>query len=152
MRFFVNCTADRFASEDLVQNTFEKMVKYRKNYRGRGSFKAWLFSIARNVLKDSFRKNSRSRLTTLEDQDPIHDAPGVEEAVIAQDRQRMLRLAMDQLSPEKREMLTLVKLEGMKYREVAEIFDIKESTLKVNIFRILKQLKKNIEALQAQGY
>ena len=44
-------------SEDLVQNVFVRMLKYKHTYTGDGSFLAWMFSTARNVNNDFFKKN-----------------------------------------------------------------------------------------------
>ena len=62
----------------------------------------------------------------------------------------MLHDAIRRLSPEKREILSLIKLEGMKYKEVAARFGVKESTLKVKVFRIMKELKDHLIALESQ--
>src|SRR5258707_5599648 len=48
------------ASDDLVQNVFFRMLKYRKNFDGTGSFKTWMYHLARNVLRDQLKKDSRT--------------------------------------------------------------------------------------------
>jgi len=50
--YFYNCSRKVAISEDMVQATFEKFIKYRKNYQGKGTVKSWLFSIARNIYID----------------------------------------------------------------------------------------------------
>ena len=152
LAFFINCTGDANRSEDLVQLTFEKMVKYRSNYRGQGSFKSWLFSIARNVLKDFYRRSGKQRIQSLENVDQVDESSTAVEILIENDQKRLLRKAMAKLSAEKRETLALIKLDGMKYREVAELYQMKESTLKVNVFRTMKELKGHLETLMAQDY
>ena len=52
--FFLRMTGDRAASEDLVQEVFVRMLKYRKSFRERGEFSAWMFALARNVSADYF--------------------------------------------------------------------------------------------------
>jgi DNA-directed RNA polymerase specialized sigma24 family protein len=61
--FFYGMNRDAELSEDLVQNVFYRILKYRYLFRGDGDFKTWMFHIARNVNHDNFRKNKiRQRL------------------------------------------------------------------------------------------
>lgn len=55
--FFYGLNRDQELSEDLVQNTFLRILKYRHLFRGDGDFKTWMFHIARNVSHDQYRKN-----------------------------------------------------------------------------------------------
>ena len=55
--FFTGMVRDRELSEDLLQNTFVRILKYRHLFRGDGDFRTWMFHIARNVKNDHFRKN-----------------------------------------------------------------------------------------------
>ena len=55
--FFYGLSRDRDLSEDLVQNTFFRILKYRHLFRGEGDFKTWMFHIARNVNNDHYRKD-----------------------------------------------------------------------------------------------
>lgn len=153
--FFFNCTQERSLSEDLVQLTFEKMIRYRLNYSGKGSFKSWLFSIARNVLKDAWSQQGRlTHQRSLKGSDEyIQDgSPSVEDHLISQDRQGILQAAIDQLPPDKKELLILIKIEGKKYKEVAQIYQMSESALKVRLFRVMKELKAKMERIQARHH
>jgi len=55
--FFYGMTRDSELSEDLIQNVFFRILKYRYLFRGEGDFKTWMFHIARNVSHDHFKKN-----------------------------------------------------------------------------------------------
>src|SRR3977135_1377557 len=54
--YFVRINGNRDLSEDLVQDVFFRMLKYRKTYRPEHSFTAWMYHIARNTHVDSMRK------------------------------------------------------------------------------------------------
>src|SRR5687767_15879776 len=54
--FLARVTGDRTAAEDLVQDVFVRILKYRATYRDGGSFETWLFRIARNARADHFRR------------------------------------------------------------------------------------------------
>lgn len=150
--FFYNCTGDRPGSEDLVQLTFEKMIKYRKNYRGTGTLKSWLFSIARNAVKDDWKKKEKHQSQDLEHSAYrlADDTATGEERMIKNEKTALLHQAMALLPQEKRELLALVKLNGKKYREVAEIYGLKESALKVKVFRIMNELRASVGKIRAQ--
>ncbi len=149
--YFFNCSRKVTMSEDLVQATFEKFIKYRKNYTGKGSVKSWLFSIARNAYIDEYNRKKKYGSNELHEKLIIADpSSGSEEIMIQSERYELLHRAMNLLSAEERELLSLVKLNGNKYHEVAKQFDLNESTLKVKIFRIMNRLKKYMVEIKAK--
>ena len=54
--FFLRLTGNRGVSEDLVQDVFMRILKYRKTYRGQSKFTVWMYQIARNAHIDHLRK------------------------------------------------------------------------------------------------
>ena len=150
--YFYNNTRDSISSEDLVQITFEKVLKYRNKFSATGSFRSWIFSIARNAFFDAYKKRSRFMTDQLDEVEYriVDDQKTRETEFIDDENVAMLHDAIRRLSPEKREILSLIKLEGMKYKEVAARFGVKESTLKVKVFRIMKELKDHLIALESQ--
>ena len=58
--FFYYMTGRRESSEDMVQNVFFRMLKYRHTFSGEGEFRTWMYHLGRNVLKDFLKKNKRS--------------------------------------------------------------------------------------------
>lgn len=140
--FFFQMTRDSAWSEDLVQVVFYKMLKYNKQYNGTGSFKSWMFTIARNVLTDGFRKkNKKATLNIGTSENSIVEGKEADHAVITQEKQELLTSALNRLDDETKELIIMVKLNEMKYREVAEILKMNESTIKVKVFRGIKQLQ-----------
>ena len=150
--YFFNSSRKVAMSEDLVQATFEKFIKYRKNYQGKGTVKSWLFSIARNTFIDEYnRRKKQSSNEIKEDSLSIADlSMGIEEIMIQSERYKLLQHAMNLLTAEERELLSLVKLKGEMYKDVAQQFDMNESTLKVKIFRIMNRLKKYMIEIKAK--
>ena len=140
--FFNQVTSDRVLSEDLVQNVFYRIIKYRRQYGGTGSFKAWMFAIARNVVADEFRKKGIKHWETIEDyQESISDKESTLTQIYDQEKNQLLQHALNRLDSEKKELLVLVKLNGMKYKEVAHMMQMNESTVKVKVFRAIKELQ-----------
>lgn len=141
--FFFRLTNDAATSEDLVQNVFVRMLKYRKSYSETGSFEAWAFHIARNVHKDHFRKNKRYQwqesMTDWEAH--LKDTDTREYKMQKSDELNNLERALQALPPEKRELIELTRIQKLKYDQVATLLGISESALKVRVHRTLKELR-----------
>ena len=140
--FFYGMNKDQELSEDLVQNTFLRILRYRHLFRGDGDFKTWMFHIARNVSHDHYRKNkikSKERLENWEGR-LGHDENRFTEMRQAEEKE-MLVMAMEKLSEEKREVLLLSKYQERKYKEIGEILGCSEGAVKVKVFRALEELR-----------
>jgi RNA polymerase sigma factor (sigma-70 family) len=147
--FFYGMNRDQDLSEDLVQNTFFRIMKYRHLFRGDGDFKTWMFHIARNVRHDHFRKD---KLKAKDDVDKWQDRLGHDEnrsTEMQQDEEeQMLSMAMDRLPADKREILLLSKYQDKKYKEIGEIMGCSEGAVKVKVFRALQELKVVFQQLE----
>lgn len=139
-------------SEDLVQITFEKIIRYCKKFKSRSSVKHWIFTIARNAFIDNYHRAKKHTTTELMGyESSLFDSENQESRMIKKEQEELLKRAMSILSPEKRELLAMVKLNEMKYKDVAEMYGMTVSNLKVKIFRIMKELKQH-SALIKQEY
>lgn len=140
--FFYGLNRDSDVSEDLVQNTFFRILKYRHLFRGDGDFRTWMFHIARNVSHDHFRKDKLKAKDSIEDwQDKLGHQESRSEEIQHDDEHRMLSMAMDRLPADKREILLLSKFQEKKYKEIGEILGCSEGAVKVKVFRALHDLK-----------
>ena len=141
--FFYRMTQERTLSEDMVQTVFYRMLKYRHTYRGEGKFTYWMYSLARNVHANQFRKanplaHSRD-LSVAESQADPDDSP--HQGLERQEKIDRLQAAIQQLTPEKREALVLSRFQGLKYKEIAQITNSSETAIKTRIRRALIELK-----------
>lgn len=141
--FFYNMNANASLSEDLVQNVFVRMLKYRHTFTGEGPFRAWMFRTARNVNHDHFRKNKNELKQTAIDEKKyrLRDTDDLNETMDQEDDLAQLRRAMQKLTHEKREILVLSKQKEIRFKEIGEILGCTESTAKVRAHRALKDLR-----------
>lgn len=146
--YFCNQTNDRVFSEDLVQATFYRLIKYKHNYKAGDSFKSWIFTIGRNAMIDEIRKNKRNKHQAMEPNiDRVDESGYADEGLKKQEINSLLNTALNKLDSEKREILVLVKIQEKKYKEVADILSIKESAVKSKVFRALKELQNHYSHL-----
>ncbi|GAA4377520.1 RNA polymerase sigma factor [Hymenobacter koreensis] len=141
--FFYHQTGQPAFSEDLVQNVFERMLKYRHTFTGEGEYRTWMYHLARNVLADAAKKNKPSQyhqdVTALAEHiggGPTADADLQRSQEVAQ-----LHQALARLSPDSREVLVLSRFQELKYEQIAQLLDTSVGAVKVRAHRALNQLK-----------
>jgi RNA polymerase sigma factor (sigma-70 family) len=138
--FLYHMTSQREVSEDMVQNIFYRMLRSRHTFTGNGEFRTWMYHLARNVLKDHWKKAGVSRPVT-EWEDRITDEVLVDEQLEKKMDLEMLQKRIASLSPESREVLILSRYQDLKYTEIAEVLDLSVGAVKVRIHRAINQLK-----------
>jgi len=146
--FFVKITYDRELGHDLTQNTFLRLLKYRKTYKAGNKFQSWLFQMARNIYADHYRKNKMQFSDFTEVEDIKNKLAMVDETMIENEREKLLYVSMFRLSPEQREVLILSKFQKLKYGEIATILETTEANVKVRVHRAIKSLREKYLAIE----
>jgi RNA polymerase sigma-70 factor (ECF subfamily) len=146
--FFLRLTGNRSASEDLVQDVFFRILKYRETYLSQSRFTVWMYQIARNVHVDYLRKQKPELPLDEQFEEPAADAPDTVERLSTGEETAKLRKALDRLPLRKREILLLSRFQGMKYREIAELMGCDIGSIKSTIHRAIKELGKIYFELQ----
>lgn len=139
--FFLRLTKNQAISEDLVQDVFLRMLKYRHTYRGDGKFTNWMFHISRNAHVDFFKKQNREQQFSENDPEPISEDSNPDEHLEASQDVALLQAALTKLSIEKREVLVLSRFHNMKYEDIAQIQDCQVGTIKARVHRAIKELR-----------
>lgn len=139
--YFYKITRNKEASEDLVQNVFLRILKYRTKFSGYGKFTAWMFHIAHNVLVDYFKKKKNCYSIDETNTQELIDLNNIEEDTLTNENINLLNIAFQRLSIEQKEVLTLSKYQGLKYKDIGKILGCSESAVKVRVFRALTELK-----------
>jgi RNA polymerase sigma-70 factor (ECF subfamily) len=146
--FLFHMTYQREASEDMVQNVFYKMLKYRNSFTGQGEFVAWMFQIARNTLKDQAKKKKITQYPAEEMEDKIAGGITADEQLEKRQDKATLYRAMARLNDDHREVLTLSRLQELKYHEVGKILGITEVAAKTRAFRAMQELRNIYQRLE----
>jgi RNA polymerase sigma factor (sigma-70 family) len=145
--FLCRTTGDRSAGEDLVQDVFVRILKYRHTYRDDSCFETWLFRIARNARADFFRRRAAGRTVDLEHAEPAADAPDPVLGLQRTADTARLQRALMRLPEDKRELLVLARYRNLRYEQIAQLLEIEVGAVKVRVHRALKQLRDVFEQL-----
>lgn len=149
--YFLSGTQRRDASDDLVQEVFLRMLKYRGSFKDDGVFKVWMFSIAANARKDYYRKHS-VRHEAIENAGDIVDlGPSPEDNVMLDDDIESLKKALKLLPHDMREVIVLSRYQNMRYKEIGEVVGCSEGAVKVRVHRAMKELTGIYHTLTGQS-
>jgi len=140
--FFARMTGSRAIAEDLVQDVFFRILKYRATFREDSRFKAWMFHIARNARVDYYRKHHPEAVLPEDDTAGFQSStPAPGRALEHEEQITLLECAMFKLPAEKREVLVLSRYQEMKYEQIAEVMGCEVGTVKVRVHRALNELR-----------
>jgi len=150
--FFYRVIGNKEVSEDLVQNVFIRILRFKNQFRGEGKFTTWMYRIARNEIADHFKKEKKfgykddiSNLSEKIDGDPLAGQRSFKE-----DQLQLLNYALQKISNENRELIVMNRYQGLKYKEIGEMLDVSEGAVKVRTFRAMNELKKAYSQLEAK--
>ncbi|HID38099.1 MAG TPA: sigma-70 family RNA polymerase sigma factor [Calditrichaeota bacterium] len=142
---------DRYKAEDLMQEAFIKAFNSITSFNEEYAFSTWLFKIATNNCIDYFRKRklqtySMDQTIRYKDdeiqQEYADNEPIADSMIIAREKSKIIRHAIEQLPEKYRTAIVLRHQEEKSYEEIAEILDIALGTVKARIFRARELLKK----------
>lgn len=139
--FLYRMCGDPSVAEELMQETFVRALRAAATYRAKAKVSTWLFSIAANLVRDRWRRQSRQTPTL-----PLEDARTVvvrtaEEAALERISYAQVRQALLQLPIEQRAALVLRYYHDLSYDEIAGALACPIGTVRSRIHNGLKRLK-----------
>ena len=155
--FTYKYVGDAHLAQDLVQETFVRVLRSIQGYEHRGAFSTWLYRIAVNLCKDHFRRK-RIPMVSLHDyyttpsgdrvyvQDRVADeAAQSDEAMAAARREELVRRLIAGLPEEQRIVILLKEYQVLTFREIAEVLEVPEGTVKSRLYRGLRTMREQLE-------
>lgn len=133
--FLFQMSPNQALCEDLTQTVFYKVMRYRNSYKG-GKFASWIFTIARNVYADHYRK--QKSMQSEVSMDGIAEQSAEED--MSEEHQR-LHFVLGRLPVEDKELVVMSRFQGMKYQQIAEIIGSNEGAVKTRVHRIIKKMR-----------
>ncbi|QDP40499.1 RNA polymerase sigma factor SigX [Radiobacillus deserti] len=147
-QFLMYMVKDRNVAEDLVQEVYIKVIHALDTFKGDSSQKTWLFSIARHVAIDYFRKQKTKRKRILdffdwgERGEQVQDHAKIpEEIAVLNDEMKQVYKSLDHCTMDQKSVIILRYIQGMSIQETAEILGWSTSKVKTTQHRGMKQLK-----------
>jgi len=144
-RFARALTRDSADADDLVQAAVERALKARHQWQEGTRLDSWMYTIVRNSWIDEARARARRAQTFLPEESGAAVGGPAHEEVERRAEMRDVGRAMETLPPEQREVVALVLVEGLAYKEAAAILDIPIGTLTSRLTRGRQALVRMLE-------
>jgi RNA polymerase sigma-70 factor, ECF subfamily len=155
--FIYRYVTDASLAQDLLQETYLRAWQAIGRYRSNGSFNAWLYRIALNLCKDHL-KRQRPPMVSLQQTESSIDGRGIKLEERIADPQARTDAAVDTAArvalvqrllghlPDKERLVILLKeYQEMTFREIAEILEVPESTVKARLYKGLRTMRAQLE-------
>jgi RNA polymerase sigma factor (sigma-70 family) len=140
--FMLKMTGDRTISQDLTQNLFYRILKYRHTYKNDFSFKSWVYQMARNVHIDYCRQKKKNEDRHTSEYEQV-EIVAEEKGTFNEEEYSRLDKAMALLNPDHKEILVMSRFQGLKYEEISAIRNLSVPAIKVQVHRAIKQLREH---------
>ncbi len=159
-QFMYRYTHDHMDSEDLVQETFFRVFRGRHSYERIARFSTWIYTIAQNLIRSRYKRNSRMPAVSLDGTDAAEEghsldlpdsAPDPEQATHEAFLIEALHEALRHIPVEFREALIMRDLQQLTYEEIAEITGVAMGTVKSRINRGRIRLQELMSAHLPEG-
>jgi RNA polymerase sigma-70 factor (ECF subfamily) len=143
-QYLMQILRHRALCEDLVQDVFLKVLRKAHHFRGEGTFKGWLFNIARNVALDQVRKAKRLDTDSLDEESAepaLTDHRSAEQEAVGKQKVKLVLQAMAKLPATVQEVIWLGRFEFDSYEELGQALNCNAGTARVRMHRAMDLLK-----------
>lgn len=148
-RMCIRMVLDEHRAEDLTQETFARVFANRASFDAARRFSTWMWRIAINLCNEELRRRkTRGETSVLDDEPHREDASGDPSVAASRvERADLVRQALKRLSDEHRVVVVLREYGQLKFREIAEVLDVPEGTVKWRMREALTQLAEQLKPL-----
>ena len=147
LTYIERMVGDRHVSEELFQDVFLAVWEKRRTYRFPRPFRGWLFAIATNRCRQSFRSARPVPQVLREDGDPglTNGKPSPAETAVAVETAQLVASAVGQLPPQQRTVVVLRNWNGLSYAEIADVLGRSEATVRSHMHHALAGIRRFLE-------
>lgn len=138
--YFLHIGSNPDHGEDLVQDVFFRILKYRRTYNPDQPFRPWMYRIARSAHSDFASKRRFETSLGEKEYSESSNAVRVDESIHREQEISLLQRALAQLPAEKREILVLCRFQNLKYDEIASLLGCEVGAVKVRVYRAVRAL------------
>ncbi len=144
INFFYRSTQNRTDAEDLAQETFLELYKSADRYKNKGTFKAFIFTLARRRLIDRYRKQARRPLDFFDPTDSFIQQYSEQPDALIEIEDAFQR-ALVTLPENQRSAILLLQQQGLSYHEIATLLNTSLSSVKTWIHRARVHLRQKLK-------
>lgn len=144
--YAMSLVAEKQFAEDLVQDALERALRAPNRPKRSKDLRPWMFKIIRNLHLDELRKYRVRREYAAREARSLSEGSGQN-----QDRDVLVRLAFERLPSDKKEVLLLVDVIGLKYAEAAEVMDVAVGTVMSRLSRARRALAEEVGEFRDKG-
>ena len=159
--FLLRRVRDRGRAEELYQDSWTKVIERSAEFRGDSKFSTWLYTIARNACIDHQRKMKFRGHASLDETQRGANQPMVErvanpglgpdQLASGQALRERIWIAVEELPEEQREVFLLRQLQGLGFKEIAEVVGVPVNTVKSRMRYALQRLQLGLNDLREQA-
>ncbi len=144
--FLNGFTQNICVAEELMEETFVRLLVKKPKFSPRYSFKTWLYTIGRNTAIDYLRRNSKSvNMTDEEMQNILSEKESIEQAYIREEEKIVVHRAMSKLNSEYRQVLYLMFFEDFSTEQISAVMKKSKRQIGNLIYRAKMSLKSQLE-------
>lgn len=139
----ISFVKDNSKAEDLTHDIFLKLIFKLGTFKEDAKFSTWLYSITYNHCMDQLRTNKKRGEIVMEEMAEVSDDVDLNNLFDGEDVEtKNLKAALDQLTVDEKGVLFMKYMDDLSIREIATIFDITESAVKMRLLRSREKLRK----------
>lgn len=139
---------DHTAVEDIIQESFIKVITNKPTFENENKLKAWLRVVSKNTTMNYLRKNKKYRNQVdvdrvfISEEELVVSSTNVEHQVESKMMEESIVFYLEQLKPEYRQLIEFRWKHGLTYKEIADLLDTREDIVKQRLFRARESVKK----------
>ena len=146
MLYLTSIVGNIHTAEELAEDTFVLLGTKKPKFRGKSSFRTWLYAIGRNIAFDYLRKSSKHKSVSIDEATELADDEcALEAAYIRKEEQIIVHRAMRRLKPEYQQVLWLVYFEELSNKDAARIMKKSVRSVESLLYRARKSLRSQLE-------
>jgi RNA polymerase sigma-70 factor, ECF subfamily len=150
-RLALRITLDRAEAEDVVQDTMIRVWNKRDEWPQFDSIEAYCLTIAKNLAIDRSQKMEAKNVELTPEMEDATDASGPYDRLVNSERLKLIHQLINELPERQRVVMQLRDIEGKNYKEIADVMQLTEEQVKVNLFRARQKVRQRFLAIDGYG-
>lgn len=150
-RLALRITFNRAEAEDIVQDTMIRVWNKREEWPQFESIEAYCMAVARNLAIDRSQKKEAQNTGITPDMEETFTASGPYEKLVNKEQMGIIHRLINELPEKQRLIMQMRDIEGASYKEIANVLNLTEDQVKVNLFRARQKIKQRYTQIDEYG-